>query len=180
MSLAKQIAIAILATGVLVAVGIGSYVISTQVIPDPTVDSGNNQNGNQNDNGNTITTEVVQKIAPTNIVMKRDKNDIVIQFDTAEKVGAVLYFTTEKGEKITQVVKDFSNGVPVKGVFYNLTPEETASTAHLVKISDPDKKIKTGERYYYIILMYKGARIPYGSPMDYAKGPTDPYILTIE
>lgn len=180
MSLVKQIAIAILATGVLVAVGIGSYVVSTQVIPDPTVDGGNNQNNNQNNNGNTITTQVVQSIAPMNIVMKRDKTDIVIQFDTTEKVGAVLYFTPDKAEKITQVVKDFSNGVPVKGVFYNMTTEENASSAHLVKISDPDKKIKTGERYYYIILMYKGARIPYGSPMDFAKGPSDPYILTIE
>lgn len=179
MSMVRQIILAILATAILVGVGVGSYAISTQVIPDPTsTSSGNSNNGSSTTTG--VTVQNVRDLTPKNLIMKREGNQVSIQFDTADKTGSVVYLTPERTERISQVVTDWNNGVPVKGTFYNLTPESGASTVHSIKIEDAAKTIKSEEWFFYVILMYKQSRIPYGSVMDNQKGPQEPYILKLE
>lgn len=179
MSMVKQIAIAVVATIILAVVGVGSYMISKQVIPDPTNTSTNNQNNNNGNTGagGTITVKTVETLTPKNLVMKKEGNDVVIQFDTEDKTGAVIYLSPDKSELIQQVVKDWGNGVNVKGTFYNITSEEQASTAHSIKISNQAGTIKTDEYFFYIILLYQKSRIPYGGTQDAKNGPSQPYTL---
>lgn len=178
MSMAKQIAIAVVATIILAIVGVGSYMISRQVIPDPTTTANNtNNNGNTTGAGGTITVKTVETLTPKNLLMKKEGTDVVIQFDTEEKTGAVIYLTPDKSELIQQVVKDWGNGVNVKGTFFNITTEEQASTAHSIKVPDQAGTIKSDEYFYYIILLYQKSRIPYGGVQDPKNGPTQPYTL---
>lgn len=175
----RQIAIAVIATIILIIVGVGSYAISLQVIPDPTTNGTGNQNGNNGNTSGIITVEVIKKLIPKNVLMKKDGTDVVIQFDTEEKTGAVLYLTPDKSELIQNVVRDWNNAVPVKGQFHNITTEESSSTAHSLKIPNKDGKIKTNEWYYYVIILYQGQRIPYGGVSDPLTGPSSPYVLTL-
>ncbi|WKZ29700.1 MAG: hypothetical protein QY314_02705 [Candidatus Dojkabacteria bacterium] len=179
MSMVRQIAIAVIATIILIIVGVGSYMISRQVIPDPTTDGTNGQDGNNGSTTGIITVQVIQRLSPKNMINRKDGEDVVIQFDTEERTGAVVYLTPEKSELIQNVVRDWNNAVPVKGQFYPVTSEDSASTAHSLKISNNEGTIKSGEWYYYVILLYQGQRIPYGGVSDPLTGPSAPYVVTL-
>jgi len=171
--LLKQLGIAIVATVILIVVGVGSYAVSQQVIPDT-------NSGTVSPTGTdtpTLSVKVVSQMTPSNVVVAQAVDGIQFRFDTLEKAGAVLYLTPNKSELIQQVVKDWSNGVKVDGSFYTVTPEDSPSNGHAVTISNPDGKIKENEYYYYIILLYNSARIPYGKSNDNLRGPIEPYIV---
>lgn len=175
MSLVKQITIAILATALLVVVGIGSYMLSAQVIPDST----SQVTPTTTVAAGQLTVKKLQTLSPKNIIAKDLGKEIQFQFDTEEKVGSVLYLTPDKTEKIDQVIKNYGIGTAIKGKFYSMTPEDSPSTAHLIKIQNADGAIKSEKYFFYIILMYQKSRIPYGSVQDYVTAPTQPYVLQL-
>jgi|GEM_PF-2508612 len=175
--LLRQAGIALLATIILIVVGVGSYAISQQVIPDNNSGT-NNGTSNNSTSGTIITVKLVQKLEPKNTIIKKSGSKIKFQFDTQEKTGSVIYVTSAKSELIQQVVKDWSNGVKVAGTFYPVTSESSPSNAHSVEIDNTEDKIKENEYYYYTIILYNQVRIPYGRLNDSLRGPSEPYVIS--
>lgn len=174
MSLVKQIGIAILATVMLVVFGIGSYAISKQVVPDPKeiVTTATP------DPSGVITVKKAKELAPKNITIREDSENIYIEFETVEKVGSVVYITKDRTEKIDTVLQNRQAGITIRGIFFQATSENQPKLTHSVKVPKSSATL-TGDTYYYIILMYNTWRVFYGGAMDYTKGPTEPYVLKI-
>lgn len=176
MSLTKQIILAIVATITLALFGVGSYYASRQIFPDPTTASGATPTATVDPK--VITVEQVKQIEPKTIVTRTEGDFVIVQFETAAKVGATLYVTTNKKDNVPQSMTDFKNGVSVTGKWVVATANATPSMSHVAKI--PKSALaKSGQTYYYILLSYKSSWLRYGATMDYSTGPTEPYVLKV-
>jgi len=177
MSMTKQIAIGLLATVMLVLFGVGSYYASRQLFPDPTT------TGTATPTPNTSASSVptisdMKKLEPKNIVTKADGENVIVTFETAEKVATLIYVTSSKTEKIAQAMKDYTNGIPLAGRWFTVSAESEAKTAH--SVSFPKSIMATtGDTYYYIIISYKKYWLPYGLVTDYQNGVAEPYTIKL-
>lgn len=178
MSLAKQIGYAVLATLVLVAFGFGSYFASKTLFPNPTASTGSTSNNSSTGEKNFPTVEDSKRLAPANINTLIQGETVLMSFETAGDVSATLYVTSDKSEKIEQSMKDYTNGVLVKGRFFVVDADNAPVKTHVVKF--PKTVLSTtNDAYYFILLKYKGSWLPYGETMDYPKGPSEPYYMKL-
>lgn len=175
MSLTKQIAIAILATILLVIFGVGSYFASKQLFPDPKT-QGSNGSVTPTPNPGIVTVQQMKDLTPKNIATHVEGENTVIQFETSEKVPSFIYISTAKIDNIGQVLKDYSNGVSVPGRFIWGSTESAPSNTHIVKF--PTSILATsGPTYYFVILKFNDHWLPYGTIMDSQGNPTESYVI---
>lgn len=177
MSLTKQILIGIAATVTLVLFGIGSYYASKQLFPDPTSNNGG-VTPTPTGTSNVPTISDMRKLEPKNLNAKVEGDNVTISFETAEKVGALIYVTPSKTEKIAQAMKDYNNGVAVAGKWFTVSADADASATHV--LSFPKTVLNSsGDSYYYVIISYKKYWLPYGSVTDYQNGVSEPYTIKL-
>lgn len=176
MSLAKQIGIGVLATISLVLFGLGSYAASKQIFPDPKATTNTTATPTSSVGGVAPSVSDVKRVEPKSITFKKNGDDTVITFETAEKVGATVYVTSSKSERILQTMKDRRNGVPNIGNWFEATANNQPAATHSVRIPK-EAMAKTGNTFFYILISYKAYWIPYGGTMDYTNGPSEPYII---
>lgn len=176
MSLAKQIGIAIIATIILAVFGIGSYVASTQLFPDPK-STGSTSGVTPTPNPKVVTVQQMKDLTPKNVATHVEGDNTVLGFETSGKVPSLIYMTTSKTDSVVQAMKDYSSGVPVNGRFLIGSSESEPSNTHSVKI--PTSLLaESGPTYYYILLKFNEHWLPYGSIMDSQGNPTDSYVIT--
>lgn len=177
MSLTKQIAIGALATAALGLFGVGSYYASRQLFPDPST-TGTVTPTTSASTSSVPTVKDMERLEPKNLATKADGDNVVLTFETSEKVATLVYVTPSKSEKIAQAMKDYTNGVPLAGRWFSVSPESETKTVHTV--SFPKTLLaNTGDTYYYVIVSYKKYWLPYGSVTDYQAGVAEPYTIKL-
>lgn len=178
MSLGKQIIIGVVATVSLIFFGIGSYYASKQLFPDPKNNGTTTITPTSGATSTLPTVNDMKKLEPKNIQVNTDTENVVITYDTAEKVGSLVYVTPNKTEKVAQAMKDYNNGVSIAGKWFSVTVDSEAGTAH--KLTLPKTVVPTsGQTYYYIVVSYKKYWLPYGAVTDYQSGVAEPYSIKL-
>jgi len=161
----------------LVVAGLAAYIIAGYLIK-PEIEISTNK---VDKDTNKVTLEIVKELTPQNVQFSEYDDKFVLSFDTAKPTRAYAYVTPERNENFLQVVRDFSNGLPVAGKWF-FEQSETETTTHqivlplaeLPKPTDP-----TNSLYVYILIKYKDVYIPYGQQTSLSSGPLEPWVITI-
>ncbi|MCC7303957.1 hypothetical protein IT418_00875 [bacterium] len=178
MSLTKQILLGVLATVMLVVFGIGSYYASTTLFPEPSSTSTSTVTPTPSTNSAIPTIGDMKRLTPQNISVKAAGENAVLTFTTADSVGAMVYVTPTKTDKIVQAMKDYNNGVAIEGRWFTATSEDAKNVTHELEI--PKEILSTTtSTYYYIIVSYKSYWLPYGLTTDFQNGVTEPYTIKL-
>ena len=178
MSMTKQIIIGVIATMSLLLFGVGSYYASKQLFPDPTSGASGSVTPTPSVTSNVPTVSDMKRLEPRNLQAKVEGDNVVVTFETAEKVGTLLYVTPSKTEKIAQAMKDYNNGVAIAGKWFNVTSEAEGAVNHTSTF--PKTVLNaSGDSYYYVVVSYKKYWLPYGSVTDYQNGVAEPYIIKL-
>ena len=176
MSLVKQIAIGVAATVMLLLFGIGSYYASKQIFPDPKTTT--TKTTTTTTNSSVPTVADMKRLNPQSVSAKIEGENVIVSFETADKVGSLVYITPSKTEKIAQAMKDFNNGVAVAGKWFVVTSDSDSKATHLLTV--PKTVLaKSGTTYFYIVVSYKKYWLPYGLTTDFTTGASDPYLINL-
>lgn len=186
----KNIILGLLATALLVVIGVGTYYGSSRFLTEPEVivpDSGQ-------DNSGQATKQDVTDYTPKNVKYKKETNseiadtpvdELIVSWQHNKAAQSFFYVTPDSTEKIQDVITKWNSkdSLAIKGFWVETSAaskKKTSHEAHMLKSVLDEPQGQTNSTWYFYIIVNTGTyRIPYGETMDENGGPTSPYKLDL-